>query len=54
MEQIDIANEEFDDEHEREDDLELEPSSLDTSYINSKFEFLFAYCQFHCFRAKFI
>ena len=48
MEQIDIANEEFDDEHEREDDLELEPSSLDTSYINSKLsqDNLEDYCAF--------
>ena len=36
MEQIDIENEESVDEHEREDDLDLEPSSLDTSFINSK------------------
>ena len=48
VEQIDIANEEFDDEHEREDDLELEPSSLDTSYINSKLsqDNLEDYCAF--------
>ena len=48
MEQIDIENEEFDDEHEREDDLELEPSSLDTSYINSKLsqDNLEDYCAF--------
>ena len=36
MEQIDIENEGSVDEHEREDDLDLEPSSLDTSFINSK------------------
>ena len=48
MEQIDIENEESVDEHEREDDLDLEPSSLDTSFINSKLsqDNLEDYCAF--------
>ena len=36
MEQLDIESEGSVDEHEREDDLDLETSSLDASFINSK------------------
>ena len=36
MEQLDIESEGSVDEHERDDDLDLETSSLDASFINSK------------------